>query len=101
MPAKYSDAIEIVLIAAFGSLLSIGVTGYVFGINNNLFHLPIIVELYNEPQYQADEFIQSLRYFAAGPWLVLAGAGRLFETYWLFFALLYFSRLISFIGLLT
>jgi hypothetical protein len=88
-------------IAALGSLISTITTGYVFGFKNNLFHLPIVFSLYDEPQFAGDQFIQSLRYFAAGPWLLLRGMGNHVDAYWLFMILHLLTRFIAFVGLLA
>ena len=92
---------EMLLIAAVASALSMISTGFLFGIDNNVFHLPIVAGLYDEPQFHDDAFIQSLRHFASGIWLLLSR----FDTYLghtqgLFLGLAYLSRLLSFIGLL-
>ena len=93
--------IETFSVAVFASAVSVLRTGFVFGLTNNLFHLPIVAGLYNEPQYADDAFIQSLRYFASGVWLVLGGAGRYVDNVpLLFFILFFLSRLLSFVGLL-
>jgi hypothetical protein len=99
-PSRWGESIVVLLIAALGAALSLCVTGYVFGISNNLFHLPIIASLYDEPQFQNDAFIQSLRYFASGPWMILAGSDRYVDGPRLFLGLLYLSRFISFVGFL-
>ena len=95
-----ADLIFLSLVAAIGAFVSIARTGFVFGVNNNLFHLPIVVSLYDEPQFVHDQFIQSLHFFSSGIWLVLNGIGRVIDPYWLFLALDYSSRFIAFAGFL-
>ncbi|GLR89332.1 DUF6798 domain-containing protein [Bradyrhizobium iriomotense] len=98
LPAPFVDTLTI---AVAGSLLSILTSGYVFGVENNIFHLPIVAGLYNEPQYQDDAFIQSMRYFASGIWIVLADTQKYFgHTEQIFFALNFLSRLLSVLGFL-
>ncbi|MDE2380484.1 MAG: hypothetical protein KGM94_24715, partial [Bradyrhizobium sp.] len=93
--------VETLTIAVAGSLLSVLATGFVFGIENNIFHLPIVAGLSGEPQYQDDAFIQSLRYFASGIWILLTDTQRYFDhTELVFFALNCLSRLISVLGFL-
>lgn len=70
------------------TLLSFLFSGYVPVFNNNVYHLPILLQSYDLPQFQDDAFIQSLRHFSSGFWLVFAGAGRhvdpiIFLTGWL------------------
>ena len=94
------DLIFLILVAAIGAFVSIVRTGFVFGVDNNFFHLPIVISLYDEPQFTHDPFIQSLHFFASGMWLVLGGIGRVIDPYWLFWALDYSSRFIAFVGFL-
>ena len=94
------DLIFLTLAAAVGALGSVARTGFVFGVNNNLFPLPIVVSLYDEPQFVHDPFIQSLHFFASGIWLIFSGVGRAINPYWLFLALDYLSRFIAFAGFL-
>jgi hypothetical protein len=95
------DAPGLLLTAIIGALLSLALSGFVFGINNNEFHLPIVGLLYDEPQFAHDEFIQSLRYFSSGLWLLLRGADRYVDPHLLFLGLDYISRFIAFLGFLV
>jgi hypothetical protein len=88
-------------IAILGAALSLLTTGYVIGTKNNLFHLPIVGMLFDEPQFQHDAFIQSLRFYAAGPFLLLKGADRYVDPAKLFLALDALSRLVAFAGFLA
>ena len=89
------------LAAALGTLVSLAITGFVFAIGNNLFHLPIVAELWDEPQFTNDEFIQALRYYAAGPWMLLRGSASYVNPYWSFLLLFVISRLLSIVGFLA
>ncbi len=94
--------IETLIVASFAAALSLLHMGFLFGIENNLFHLPIVAGLFDEPQYRDDAFIQSLRHFSSGVWLLLSNSEKhLGHTYLLFFALTYLSRLLSFLGFLS
>ncbi len=95
------DLLGFVVTAAVGALVSVAVKGFVFGIVNNIFHLPIVAALFDEPQFAHDAFIQSLRYFASGFWLLLRGAGRFVDAYWLFLSLHVLSRFVAFAGFLA
>ena len=95
-----SGLFSILIFSFFGSLLSIAITGFLFGIDNNEFHLPIVGSLYNEPQFANDAFIQSLRHFASGFWLLLEGVDRYIAPYWIFLGGHFLSRFISFAGFL-
>jgi hypothetical protein len=99
VPAS-TPAAQLLAIAALGAACSLLFTGFVFGVDNNAFHLPIVAALFDEPQFQTDTFIQSLRYFASGVWLALRGSAKLVDPYWLFLVLAYLSRLVAFLGFL-
>jgi len=93
--------IDTLLIAVFASTLSMLHTGFVFGVDNNIFHLPVTAGLYDEPQFRDEAFIQSLRYFASGVWLLLGRVGHhLDHMPALFLGLAWLSRLLSFLGFL-
>ncbi|MET4065539.1 hypothetical protein ABID58_000313 [Bradyrhizobium sp. S3.2.6] len=93
--------VDTLVIAAFAAVVSLLRTGFAFGIWNNLFHLPIVAGLGNEPQFHDDAFIQSLRYFASGVWILLNDTQKdVGQTEVLFFVLNYLSRLLSFVGFL-
>ena len=91
--------VETLLVAAIAAALSLLHKGFVFGVENNLFHLPIVAGLYDEPQFHDDAFIQSLRYFSSGIWLLLENSEKHFgQTQLLFFVLTYLSRWLCFVG---
>ncbi|TZG28610.1 hypothetical protein [Sphingomonas montanisoli] len=56
-----------------GTLLSLAMTGQVAGFRNNIFHLPILAGLPDLPQFAADPYVQSLRYYSSGFWQSLHG----------------------------
>jgi hypothetical protein len=43
---------------------SIALQGFQFGLNNNLFHIPIVLRWYDLPQFAGDPVIQSLRRYS-------------------------------------
>jgi hypothetical protein len=93
--------IETLAVAAVGAALSLLHKGFVFGIENNIFHLPIVASLYDEPQYHDDMFIQSLRHYSSGVWLLLGGFDKHFgHVQALFFVLAFLSRWLCFVGFL-
>ena len=92
--------LQLLVLAAVAAAASLALSGYQFGIINNLFHLPIVAALYDEPQFSGDPFIQSLRHYASGVWMLLQGSARYVAPYWLFLGLDYLSRLLSFVGFL-
>jgi hypothetical protein len=90
------------VICGVAALVSLLFTGALFGVGNHVFHLPIIHRLYDEPQFANDAFIQSLRHYAAGVWLLLSGADRYAgDGKLLFLVLLYVTRVLVFAGFLA
>lgn len=90
-----------VMVCALAALISLLFTGAIFGNGNHVFHLPIIHRLYDEEQFRNDVFIQSLRHYSSGVWLILAGSAKYAgDGQALFVFLLYLSRLLSFAGFL-
>lgn len=80
------------------SLLSIGVTGFAID-NNNIFHLPILEALWREPQFAHDPFIQSLRYFSSGFWMLQTGVANDNSVLKFFLPWLFVSRVLFFAGI--
>ena len=95
------DLIEVLLIATAGALISLIATGCVLGVRNDLYFLPIAGALYDQPQFAHDLFIQSLRHYASGPWMILGGVASHINVSWLFLALGFLSRFLSFLGFLA
>lgn len=54
-------------------MLSIALSGHQSGAANNIYHLPILSRLYDAPQFAGDVFVQSLRQYASGFWLLFRG----------------------------
>ena len=46
------------------AVASVAAQGFAFGVDNNLFHIPIVLRWYDLPQFADDAFIQSLRRYA-------------------------------------
>lgn len=88
-------------IVAGGALLSMVATGFVFGLDNNLFQLPILGRLYDLPQFASDPFQQSLRYYASGVWRVLEGSDRWIAPAHTLLALGLLARILAFAGFLA
>lgn len=51
------------------ALISVTVHGFVFGINNNIFHIPLALKWADDPIFANDQFIQSLRHFTSLVWV--------------------------------
>ncbi|MGY5803390.1 hypothetical protein ACXHMN_18835 [Rhizobium sp. LEGMi12c] len=62
------------------TILSFIRTGYLPIDNNNIYHLPILLRSFDQPQFADDAFIQSLRNFASGFWILFSGAGHIINV---------------------
>jgi hypothetical protein len=59
--ARLSRAALTILFCAILGLVSAHLQGFEFGIDNNVFHIPIVLHWYDLPQFSDDPIIQSLR----------------------------------------
>ncbi|MDH6268511.1 hypothetical protein M2360_003917 [Rhizobium sp. SG_E_25_P2] len=70
---------ELLALAVLAALISVLFTGYLPVYSNNIYHLPILEKAWAKPEFAADAFVQSLRYFSSGFWLSVAGVGQWVE----------------------
>ncbi len=61
-------------LVTMAALFSILYSGFAPFVNNNIYHLPILRADFDQPQFAQDAFVQSLRHFSSGLWLVLSGS---------------------------
>lgn len=64
------------ILIAVVTVISFLSSGYSPIFENNIYHIPILLKSYDLPQFADDAFIQSLRNFSSGFWLLFAGAGQ-------------------------
>jgi hypothetical protein len=95
------DRPTFLIAAAIGAIVSIIATGFLVGVRNDVYYLPIVNFLYDEAQFSNDSFIESLRYFSSGPWIFLGAIAKHIDSYWLLLFLDFVSRFISFAGFLA
>ncbi len=98
-PQAISVAV-LAVIVVLCAMLSIAISGHQSGANNNLFHLPILTQLYDQPHFAADPFVQSLRFYSSGVWMVLEGVADRQTMLDLFLPLQVLSRVLFFVGAL-
>jgi hypothetical protein len=55
----------LLLLALAAALLSIFAQGFEFGVDNNIFHIPVVLRWYDDPRWASDAFVQSLRNFTS------------------------------------
>ena len=92
-------AVEWALLLSAGAALSWLSTGFVFGTNNNVYHLPIVGALFSLPPFADDAFIQSLRGFSSGWWMLLEGSDRSIDPVVLFGAMAALSKCLGLLGM--
>ena len=88
-------------LALAGAAASMAATGHLYGVGNNLFHLPILGALYDDPVFARDAFVQSLRDYSAGPFMLLAGSERYVSAETTLLVLGFVSRALAFAGFLA
>jgi len=89
------------LVAALtGTFLSILLQGFIAGISNNYFHYSIVDDLYNDPAFQSDEYIQSLRHFFSGLWIAVKLVFPKDNFFSVFLLLHILGRFLAFLGFL-
>lgn len=94
------SAFGLVAVVLLCALLSIGISGFKTGTGNNLFHMPIVERLYDQPQFANDIFVQSLRHYSSGFWMLLTGLVGRENMLNLFLPLQIISRVLFFVGVL-
>lgn len=77
---------------AAAMVLSLLFTGYIPYFNNNIYHLPILRADYDLPQFAGDAFVQSLRHFSSGFWMLAAGSAAWIPPRLFLFAAFLISR---------
>jgi hypothetical protein len=61
----------LLLLAALGALLSVLTIGFEFGVYNNAYHIPYVLNLAEQEQFAQDTYYQSLKNYASGVWFLL------------------------------
>ena len=82
------------------ALLSITLTGFVYWKNNNVFHVPYVLQLFDHPEFKGDAFYATLPHFVSLVWPMV----RIFSTEdnipLVFEVANYLSRAAAFAGLI-
>src|ERR1700759_4239797 len=86
-----------VLIATITVLLQ----PFQFDINNNAFHIPIVLRWYDLPRYADDPFIQSLRQFASPVYPIVSWFATPSTIEGIFFGLWFASRALTCFALMS
>lgn len=77
-----------VLIAA----VSLIYTGFEFGLGNNVYHIPYVLSWDQLPQFQGNDFYQTLKYFTSAVWFLVRLVANENNIEWVFYALHILSR---------
>lgn len=81
------------------TLISVTVTGFQFGINNNVFHIPYVLRYRELEIFHNDAFYNSLEKFTSLIWPVLRSASTEENVEQVFFIAHFISRAVAFFGL--
>lgn len=79
--------------------LSLIATGFAYGINNNVYHIPYVLDYAHLPQFRHDAFYASLERFVSLIWPAFRAVATEDNVRHLFFAAHVVSRLLAFIAL--
>ena len=82
-------------------IASVAVQGFVFGVFNNVYHIPFVLRLPRDPLFASDPFYQSLRFYASGVWVVLRSIASERNVEALFLACHIASRVMTFLAILV
>gem|GEM_PF-2053968 len=99
--ANCKRACTLLMLAAGGAWASILVQGYEFGMSNNAFHIPYVLDLPKLDQFADDAFYQSLKYYVSGVWPLLREIVNESNIEQVFFVAHAFARLLTFASFLT
>lgn len=85
-------------LAILGTLLSVARQGFQFGITNNIYHIPIVLRLFDLGQFSQDPFYQSLRNFTSIVWPALSLIATPVNIAAVFLGAHLISRLLLYVG---
>lgn len=74
--ASAASPVLLAIAAAIATALLVLSTGFRFGVSNNIYHIPLVLDYANLPQFAHDQFYQDLRWIVSLVWPL----ERLFAT---------------------
>ena len=84
----------------FATLISLSITHFYFPFNNNIFHIPYVLELNRQPEFSNNTFYQSLNNFTSAIWFILRYISDETNVRTVFFVSNFISRYLAFVGIL-
>lgn len=81
------------------SIASVAITGFSFGVNNNVFHVPYVLRLNSAPEFLQNQFYLSLRKFTSAVWPLMRLFAAEENVRSMFLAAHVLSRLLTFAAL--
>jgi len=101
---KYSDylrtTIAYLLIPLVATLVSLVMTGFQYGISNNVFHIPYVLRFSELPEFQEDKIYQTLNYFTSIVWPIIRLIANEENIQDIFRGANFISRYLAFAGIL-
>jgi len=89
-----------VLFSATLAFASIAITGFLFGVSNNVFHIPYVLRLSESQEFAGDAFYSSLEHFSSIIWPPLRFISNQSNIELVFYIANFLSRATAFAGLL-
>lgn len=99
--ARRATPALLALQACIAAVVSIVLQGFEFGVNNNVFHVPIVLRMYDLAQFAHDPVIQSLRNYVSPVFPLLALISTEGNIAAVFFACHLVTRVVTFYALIT
>ena len=76
--------LQIACLAVLITWWSLELTGFKFGKNLNVFHIPYVMRFIDRPEFAADPFVLSLENFTTAVWPVIRALADTFDARWVF-----------------
>lgn len=80
------------------TVMSISMTGFSYGVVNNVFHVPYVLNLANDPVFAGNAFYQSLENFTSIIWPVVRFFSNEENIQWVFFITFALGRFVAILG---
>lgn len=99
--SKAATRMQMAGLAVLGTMLSIASERFYFNVGNNVFHIPVVLKLFDLAQFSHDPFYQSLRNYGSLVWPVLGWIATPANVAWVFFGAHFVSRLLLYLACLA
>lgn len=71
LKCKGARLLVLVIAAAIAAYVSVTQQGFLYGVMNNVFHIPLVLRWAEDPVFANDQFVQSLKNFTSPLWMAV------------------------------